>query len=284
MEDTEAFIAYREHQRMRGLSSATISNASNELNRLRQYVAPETVLDVSHLRLIEWAQSLAGRCGPGSRYVKISRVHSFYAWAYSEELIDKIPTTRIPRPKVPQGVPRPMPVVQIVKALACAEPEGRLWIMLGAFGGLRCCEIARLSRDQIVDTAEPPHLRVRGKGNKERVVYLCADLLAELRSYPLPSRGYVFKRRDGKPGPPSGPTVSLYGNRVLHDAGVRETMHQLRHRFGTDLYAVSDLLTTADQLGHANVQTSRGYAKLNNAIAAKAVQSLGLPDGVPKAS
>lgn len=278
MDDAQALRAYAEHQEMRNLAGTTITAARNELIRLQRAIAPTSLLDADHDTLQRWASSMSRTHKPESRYVKISRAHSFYTWAYGEEIIESVPTARIPRPKVQQAIPRPTPVSEIVKALDALDGEERLWVMLAAFAGLRCCEIAQLTREQIVDTAEPPHLRIIGKGGKHRVVFLCADLIDEIRAYPLPTRGWVFKRRDGLPGRPSADSVSQYGNQALHGAGVRETMHQLRHRFGTDVYAASDLLTTAAMLGHSNVNTSRGYAKLNDAKAAAAVQSLRIPD------
>lgn len=275
IDDQVAFDAYTDNQQMRGLSAMTIKHSRGELMLLAEFLRPQMVLTADHEILSKWALSLIGY-GTASRYVKISRVHSFYMWAFGEEIIEKIPTRRIPRPKVPQMVPRPTPTDEVTRILARADGEMRLWIMLAALAGLRCCEIAQLSRDQIADTADPPHLRVRGKGNKERIVFLCDDLLAEIRAYPLPNRGWVFKRRDGLPGHPSPAMVSFYGNEYLHAAGVRETFHQLRHRFGTDIYAASDIVVTAALLGHSNIQTARGYARLSDAKAISAAQSLGL--------
>lgn len=274
MGDTEALVAYTTHQKMRGLSDNHRTHSRRELLILQRFI-DVPLLNATHQDLMEWAASIEQRCNAGSRYVKLSRIHSFYEWAHAEGLIDRIPTARIPRPKVPQGIPRPTPKDEVQRAFEAAEGEMRLWLMLAALAGFRCCEIARLTRDQILDTATPPYLRPIGKGNKPRIVYLCDELLAEIRAYPLPTRGWVFKRRDGKPGAPTAALVSIYGNQFLHGVGVRETMHQLRHRFGTDVYAASDLPTTASQLGHSNLQTSRGYAQLNDAAAAKAVQSLG---------
>lgn len=277
MDDKTALDDYLSHQRMRGLSETYTEYSRAELNLLRRFLAGTPLLDATPDNLLRWAVSLTETCpSPGSRHVKLSRVHAFYQWACDTDLIDAAPTARIPRPRVPQSVPRPAPSEEVDRAIRAATGEMRLWLMLAALAGLRCCEIASLTRDAILDTADPPHLRVRGKGNKERIVFLCPDLLDELRGYPLPSRGHVFSRRDGQSGPPTAAVVSIYGNRFLHSIGVRETMHQLRHRFGSDIYAVSDLLVTASLLGHANVQTTRGYAKLSDAKAVEAVQTLGL--------
>jgi integrase len=68
------------------------------------------------------------------------------------------------------------------------------WILLGAFGGLRCCEISRLNREDV--TAE--RIWLRGKGDKERYVP-CAS--ADLGGGPGPAaRAGRRGRRDGISG------------------------------------------------------------------------------------
>ena len=147
MDDAEALRAYAEHQEMRNLAGTTITAARNELIRLQRAISPTSLLEADHETLQRWASSMSTSHKPESRYVKISRAHSFYLWAYGEGHIDRVPTARVPRPKVQQGIPRPTPVSEIVKALDRLDGEHRLWVMLAAYAGLRCCEIAPLTRD-----------------------------------------------------------------------------------------------------------------------------------------
>jgi site-specific recombinase XerD len=93
------------------------------------------------------------------------------------------------------------------------------------------------------------------------VVPLSPFVLGELAAAGLPGRGWAFLRRDGMPGPNTPATVSHQANQALHAAGIAATLHQLRHRFASQLYRHSrDLRLVQDLLGHVNLATTAGYA------------------------
>lgn len=274
MDDTAAIRAHRSYQELRGLSGTTIRCHERELFMLAEFLRPTSLLNATSDDLRRWAESIKAMKA-ASRYVKISRIHSFYSWAVDASLRADIPSHKLPRPKVPQGVPHPIGEDALVRALDRADGEVRLWVVLAAFAGLRCCEIAPLARDQVRDTTEPYSLIVRGKGNKERVVPIGPLLLDELRLYGLPSRGALFCRRDGRAGVPTASRVSQLGNTFLHANGVVETMHSLRHRYGTRVHELTgDIYTVAELMGHANIQTSRGYARFSDRRAVAAALSI----------
>ena len=53
------------------------------------------------------------------------------------------------------------------------------------------------------------------------------------------------------------------------------TMHQLRHKFGTDVHGeTGDLLTTQGLLRHASVATTQRYVKVSDVKRRAAVQSV----------
>lgn len=168
-----------------------------------------------------------------------------------------------------------------MRALDLAPDRVRLWLILAAFAGLRCKEIALLRREEIRDRATPPCLIVStetAKGMRERIIPLNDFMVAEIRAAGLPATGYCFLREDGEPGPNSPWWVSKLGNRALRDLGIRATMHQLRHRAGTKLYQHSrDLLMVRDVLGHADVSTTQVYALFDQESAIAAVNALPVP-------
>ena len=132
---------------------------------------------------------------------------------------------------------------------------------LAAFAGLRCVEIARLTRDAVLDHTTPPVLIVNGKGAKDRVLPMHPLILESLRAYGMPNRGHVFRRRDGQTGPPTAQSVSILGNRYLHSLGIPDTMHSLRHRAITELYRLcTDIRVAQTFAGHSSPQTTAGYA------------------------
>jgi integrase len=114
----------------------------------------------------------------------------------------------------------------------------------------------------------------KGKGSKDRVVPMADLVVDELRGFlGGRARGFVIGRLDGIPGQCPEYRVSQVANRFLHDHGIPETLHQLRHRFGTTLYRRSrDLRLVQEVLGHASPVTTAGYAAFAPEQAAKAVQ------------
>lgn len=151
----------------------------------------------------------------------------------------------------------------------------------GRRAGLRAKEIALLRRESVLDTAVPPVLLVARdatKGRAERAVPLSAFALAGLLEAGLPASGWVFRRRDGHPGPNSPAKVSQLSNRYLHDAGITATLHQCRHRFGTQAYAVRrDLRMVQELMGHQQPETTAGYVLVDQADAAAVVGELPAP-------
>ena len=107
---------------------------------------------------------------------------------------------------------------------------------------------------------------------------LISAVLAELHAYGLPKTGWVFRRRDGAPGPNRPWTVSHLSNEYLHEQGISATLHQLRHRFGTVAYqARRDLRMVQELLGHSSPATTAGYAAYAHTDAADVVEQLPVP-------
>jgi integrase/recombinase XerC len=96
-----------------------------------------------------------------------------------------------------------------------------------------------------------------------------------LRRHGMPDRGWVFRRLDGGSGPNLPGTISALSAEHLRSLGIPATLHQLRHRFATQLYQRSrDIRLLQDILGHSSPATSALYAAWAPA-AAEHVMSLG---------
>ena len=218
------------------------------------------VADASRADIEAWQLTLPA-FSPGYQHNQIVHLSQYLHWTIRAGHRDDDPTVVIVRPRnVHQQLPRPMSDADVGMALLTAPHPERAWIALGAFCGLRCCEIAGMMRDWIRDDRTPATLDVIGKGAKRRVVPLPDRVLHELYEARIPRRGYCWTRMDGQPGPPSAVRVSERINAHLHEQGINGTAHALRHRFGTVLYReTKDALLVAQVMGHASVDTVRGY-------------------------
>lgn len=280
VETNAGTIAARlDHLRLRNLAPSTLRVNGDALRRLARFLDPLLLLQASSDDLTQWALQLV-RLAPRSRYAELSRIHCFYAWAAEYGYITDIPTKRLPRPKVPRSLPRPISEQLLCEALLGAPADIYAYLTLAAFEGLRCVEIASLNRESVLLDREPPIIVVTGKGSKERILPLHPSAAAALRLYGLPNRGPVFRRRDGQFGQPTAQAVSLLCNRWLHSQGIPDSMHSLRHRAITAVYErSSDIRVTQEFAGHSSPQTTAGYAAYSPERLTAAV--LGIPQVSP---
>lgn len=275
-----AVAAHLTWMRLRGLSAASITQRRRTLARL-QAALRVPLMDATAEDLSEWQEKL--RAAPASLANYVANVACFYRWAYDHKHLNENPAAVLVRPKVPRGVPRPMGEERLRRAIDSAEPDVRCWIILGAYAGMRVGEMSRLDRQDVMETAEPPVLYLRGKGAKIRVVPASSRVIAELLRYGLPSRGPVFRRRDGGVGAPSPARISQLVNGHLHEHGITDTAHATRHRYATRMYALSkDLRLVQEMLGHADVSTAAGYCAYGADEAASFVEQLDPPDPPPQ--
>lgn len=179
---------------------------------------------------------------------------AFYRWAHGTGLIATDPAAGLPRVTVPAGLPRPAPEHVLATALARADPRTRLMLLLAAYGGLRCAEIAAVHREDWT----APVLFVTGKGGKTRIVPIeHPDLVAALDV----GTGHLFPGQiDGHLAPA---TVTKALSRVLPDPW---TGHTLRHRFATRSHEHHpDLLALGRVLGHSKPETTSRYVLIPHA-------------------
>ncbi|RIH87826.1 Tyrosine recombinase XerC [Meiothermus luteus] len=218
---------------------------------------------------------------PGSIATYLAAVRSFYralAWAKAAEL----PQARAPQDPTPAHERRPALPLELYQRLlahlAHDEPQARrdrLAVRLMGEAGLRISEVVNLELPEV--HLEERLLEVTGKGGKRRSVPISRSLAEELSAWLL------VRRAHARPGDKH--LLINLGERKGHGRGMTEKTlrerlnrhyrtlgfppryygaHLLRHTAGTRIYRKSrDLHATARLLGHANVNTSAIYAKMD---------------------
>lgn len=188
---------------------------------------------------------------PETRKSARSVVRSFYRWMHGVGYLEHNPAAGLDPVRVPKGTPRPAPEIVVARALRAAASREQLMIMLAAYAGLRCAEIAAVHSDHLdVDT-----LRVTGKGGKVRdVPIMHAELLELLAGVD----GYAF------PAPRNGHLSPGHVSRLLsRTLPAGWTGHTLRHRMATVAYAgTRDLLAVGAVLGHSRPETTQRYVRM----------------------
>lgn len=235
--------AYLAHLRYLNRRPSSVSHRAGALRRLARFAAPTSVLDLEVDTIIAFVSQET--LGPEARNNAISHVRGFYRWAIRQGHIDRDPTTDLERPRRPRRLARPMPTDAVTRALNVAPDPIRQFLYLATYAGLRACEIAQLSGSDFVLGQDPPVLIVQeSKGGDTTSTGIAIELLTvanELAS----ARGWCFPKGVGDPaqrlwgGHVSANQVQKRTNRFLHSNGIPQTLHQLRHWFGTELLRAS---------------------------------------------
>jgi site-specific recombinase XerD len=140
--------------------------------------------------------------------------------------------------------------------------------------GMRVSELANLKKQQI--NLQRDEFTVRGKGDKNRVVFLSEQAKHALKQY-LEERDdevpYLFVRHDRarsehkEVGPLTPRSIERLVHRYSVAAGIPKKIspHTLRHSFATDLLMNgADLRSVQSLLGHASITTTQIYTHITN--------------------
>jgi integrase/recombinase XerD len=274
----EPFAAYLDWMRARGASAATLRAYAADLRQLDRWLAAAGIApqDADTRTLRRYAAHLGTlRYAPATAARKLSAVRGLYAWMHDRGAIDRSPATLVPGPKRTRTLPATLSSAEVERLLdapagtAPRDLRDRALLELLYGCGLRAAEACELDVGDVRLDAE--HVRVTGKGRKQRVVPLGGAATAALQRYLARGRprmaagpsGRLFVSVRGRPLQPSDVRRSLL--RALERAGVAQrSPHALRHTFATHLLeGGADLRSIQDMLGHASVGTTQVYTHVS---------------------
>lgn len=227
-----------------------------------------------------------GRIGLGRAAValRFSGLRALYKQLVREGVVQFSPIRNLAMPKAPKRLPRFLTVEQMkalldapLRSLDDSEPNASSAKFVNArrdlavleiiySAGLRISELCGLQA-QDLDVAEQM-LRVRGKGQKERLVPVGSpainallhywNLLPSVPSGPQP----VFWSNPKKPQSMSHRILQMRFKRYLALANLDPSLtpHKLRHSYATHLLdAGADLRSVQELLGHQHLVTTQVY-------------------------
>lgn len=265
----ELLDLFHREQRRRGVLPSSIDKRERCIRRFAHFLRGRPLLAATKADVEAWCDSLRVTDNTWRNY--LSHLHAFYGWAGAEGRIEVSPTAFLRGPKARPRRPRPIPDADLQIAIRTAGGDLRCFLLLAAYQGLRCCEIAGLEVENV--RIPEGQLYVTGKGDKERMLPLHPEVAAALGSLPMPRRGRVFHLADGRPLRPHN--VSHAINRHLTELKMDSTAHQLRHWFATKMMMTThDLRTVQELLGHQSPVSTAVYTAFDREGAAAAVAGL----------
>jgi site-specific recombinase XerD len=200
----------------------------------------------------------------------LQTIRLFFEYLIQEEGIPRAnPVTRISI-RLPKPLPRHLKDDQVTRLLAIIQDvRDRAMFMLMLRCGLRVQEVAELT----VDAIDPQRKQIfvsKGKGGKDRIVYLSEDARSALFAY-LSKRSAKGKSLFlVQKGTMKGQPLSVRGIQKRMESYARKSRlnvscHRLRHTMATQLLnADADLATIQDLLGHGQITTTQRYCWVAN--------------------
>lgn len=210
-----------------------------------------------------------------SRARKVASIRSFYKYLTNKaKLLQKNPMQDLDSPRLKQTLPRYLDLdssIALLESVSGAFKE-RDYCIIALFlnCGLRISELIGLNMTDVREDS----IRVLGKGNKERIIYLNDACKSAIDEYLL-VRGnegvidknalFISKRRTRI----SKAAVEKLVKKHLAAAGLDSTQyspHKLRHTAATLMLQNGvDVRTLQEVLGHDHLNTTQIYTHVDNA-------------------
>lgn len=218
---------------------------------------------------------------------KTSALKSFFGFLYNNQgIIDHDPTERLELPSTKKSIPKYLTLEQSRKLLESIDTAffERDFCIITLFlnCGIRLSELVGLNTtDLMLDECQ---MRVLGKGNKERMVFLnsaCMQAILQYMNIREQMRNddsgcalFLSKRHTRI----SKRRVQQIVENALAAAGLSGqgySTHKLRHTAATLMYQYGnvDALTLKEVLGHASTSTTEIYTHLTNENIRQATES-----------
>jgi site-specific recombinase XerD len=224
-----------------------------------------TYKDIDHF--IVWQSEKGFK--PSTINRRVACVMSLYQFFVAED--DDLVCPVFPRRhhvRETQRLPRPMSEDDLKRFFAViVDKRDRAIFLLMLRCGLRIGEVAKLSLADLFLEEEYPRLVARGKGARERGVYLSKQAEAALREH-LAERWAVKSDFVFLSYLEQGLSTTSIHNCLLkyrRTAGIRITAHRLRHSFANDMLNADAPITSIQKLmGHRWIETTQNYVIAND--------------------
>jgi integrase/recombinase XerC len=305
---------------VRNSSPHTVTNYGKDLEQFREYLTPPGerapgLTNITHQMIREFVGHLHEQGLQKSSIArKLAALRSFLKYCVREGILNENPARLVPTPKLPKRIPMVLSAEEMSRFLdqmagtadarparqtrksarglpATGSPAGpmrledtlllprdRAILELLYAAGIRVSELTGLN---LVDMDQKDQmLRVRGKGNKERIVPFGGKAAEAMQRY-WPVREGLIRECEAQARRPSADAIFLnYRGQRLSQRSVGRIVkkyvrlaninwdlhpHSLRHAFATHLLADgADLRAIQELLGHQSLSTTQKYTQVSN--------------------
>lgn len=202
---------------------------------------------------------MAGR-KPATTNRRLASIASLYRWFKREGLEVENPAQYESRRKIAETIPNTIPEHDLIKAYDNANGIAKVALGLFITTGIRIQELLDLRFEDIDFNLNS--IKVRGKGNKERMVYTTADKLELLHQLSFVNqqheRIFIMNQRTLR--------TIIWNALRPYSSAVQLSPHAIRHTFATHAANKGVNVTTlAQAMGHKNIETTQKYINMAKA-------------------
>jgi site-specific recombinase XerD len=267
----------------KNLSRFTLRNYASDLRHMLAYFEAQQrdPLKIARADFRGYlASMMEASVAQGSIVRRVSTARSFFRWLRADGVIEDDPLANVRGPRQAKRLPRALTLDDITALIAAANGDkpsdlrDRALLELLYAAGLRISEAAGLDLPDV--DLDHHTVRVRGKGNKERLVLMGGPARRAIEVYLRMGRAYLLsggvdtKRRVN----PAALFVNRFGGRLSQRriqlvvrkhalrAGIDQRIHPhlLRHTFATHLLdGGAELRVVQELMGHASPNTTQIY-------------------------
>ena len=281
-ETLKEFLNYIKHER--GYSAHTIDAYQRDLNQFISFIYKYDSRCLTDFNLIDRQaiRHYLGKeyeLGHSAKTVarRLASIKSLFKYLVQAEVISDNPAIHLKTPKVEKRIPTFVQSNKIEELMAMPDTTSRIGkrdkaiLELFYATGIRLSELTGLNIGSI-----NPHekiLKVRGKGNKERIVPFGDPAKIALENY-LNKRGHSWV------SPQDTPLFTGRGEKRISVRTIQQRVkiyltavlggnegaspHTLRHTFGTHLLDNdADIRSIQELLGHSSISSNQIYTKVN---------------------
>lgn len=268
----------------RSLSINSVEAYSNDIKKFAEFIGMispgkklEDIQTEDLKKFIKWSNELG--LGARTQSRMLSGIKSFFKYLLLENIVDTDPTLLIESPKIGRKLPEVLTIDEIdslQQAIDLSKPEGhrnKAIIETLYSCGLRVSELINLRLSDLY--SDQNYIRVKGKGNKERLVPISDKAIREINIYIKQYRNHLsvskehenilFLNRRGR----KLTRVMIFT--IVKDlcaaASIQKNIspHSFRHSFASHLVdAGADLRAVQEMLGHESIITTEIYTHLDH--------------------
>ena len=192
---------------------------------------------------------------PKTLHRMISTLSSFYRYLYVQGVVVADPMIGVERPRIKNQELKYLKHSQVVRLINTIESErDRLIVRLIYATGVRVSELCAICVEDI--DFEDQTIRVKGKGDKIRTVFVDDETLEEINRFiGNKIEGPLFL---GQQGNHISPRTVQHLFKQYAPSGI--TPHKIRHSYASELYRRSkNLRVVQENLGHSSIKTTEIY-------------------------